>query len=112
MCLKFIGSEFPERSKDFYAVLSIDNSTVTIKMFCIVCLEAIAGLDENDSKILYSLCEIFSNKRYFLTEDTKWPLPVKPVNRLCVCQYITCIRCCYQVNHFFSVLNFLYGYEI
>ena len=59
MCLKFIGSEFPERSKDFYAVLSIDNSTVTIKIFCIVCLEAIAGLDEDDSKILYSLCEIF-----------------------------------------------------
>ena len=37
--LKFIGIWFPERSANFCSVLSGENSTVAITIFCIVCFD-------------------------------------------------------------------------
>ena len=40
-------SWFPERSANFYSVLSRENLTVTIALFCMFCVEAVArGRDD------------------------------------------------------------------
>ena len=45
--LKLIGSWVPERTANFYSVLSRENSTLTITIFCIFRFEVIArGLDD------------------------------------------------------------------
>ena len=42
-----MGSWFPERSANFYSVLSRENSIVVITLFCFFCFEAVArGLDD------------------------------------------------------------------
>ena len=44
--MKLIGNWFPERSANFYSVLSRENSAVASTIFGVVCFEAVAcGLD-------------------------------------------------------------------
>jgi len=51
--LKLIGSWFAERPANFYSVLSRENSTVAIRIFCVVSFEAVAcGLDDISSNPL------------------------------------------------------------
>ena len=45
--MKLIGNWFPERSANFYSVLSRENSAVASTIFGFVCFEAVAcGLDD------------------------------------------------------------------
>ena len=60
--LKLIESRFPKRSSNFYEVLSWENTSVAITIFCIVCLEALAfRLDDVSNNQL--LCVDFSRLR-------------------------------------------------
>ena len=56
--------------------------------------------DEDDSKIIHSMCEIFF---YFTTEDTKWSLPVN------VSIHILYMLLLLHVNHFSVILMFYMG---
>ena len=45
--MKLVESLFLERPENFYSVFSRKNLTVVIKIFCIVCFDAVArGLDD------------------------------------------------------------------
>ena len=54
--------------------------------------------DEDDSYILYCICEISFFKSYFSAEDTKWSLPVKSL-RVFVDGNVSC---CYDMLILFS----------
>ena len=59
------------------------------------------------SKFLKISRQIFANKCYFTTEDTKWNLPVKPV----LCFLFIHIMLLLYVSHYFYDLKVLNGYK-
>ena len=54
--LKLIGIWFPERTANVYSVLSRENSTVAITIFCIFCFELVArDLDDvSDNQLKFA----------------------------------------------------------
>ena len=72
-----MNSWFLERSATFYSVLSRENSTVAIRIFCVVSFEAVArGLDDISNKPLkcvdvsVDFCLILTSKHNHLWKFT------------------------------------------
>ena len=84
-----MNSWFLERSATFYPVLSRENSTVAIRIFCVVSFEAVArGLDDISNKPLkcvdvsVDFCSIPTSKHNYLWKFTYPGTELFPVSSL------------------------------